>query len=186
MLAPSYWNVTVGGNASTAIVTLRSALVNWVKMICVVWASNRADLILSSSSFAATGALLNVSSDVITQTVALGQELTYPQASLVVVFINGFKMIGNTSLGIKVVPFKVDKNSFAVNITTVGCTLSSILISYAVFSPSFAAFQVYGDTFSTSIQQSSSFDLSQQIPNTPLKIWGFSSLSVQNVSSLQF
>lgn len=56
-------------------------------------------------------------------------------------------MVSNASLEIRVVPFKVQKNSFDVNITTVGCSLSSVLISYAVFSPSLAAFQVYGDSF---------------------------------------
>lgn len=56
-------------------------------------------------------------------------------------------MISNASSKIRAVPFKVQKDSFDVNITTVGCSLSSVFISYAVFSPSFAAFQVYGDIF---------------------------------------
>ena len=61
-MAPWGWNVTVGGNASTAIVTLRSELVNWVKIACVVWASNGADLMVGSNSFASAGAAPNISS----------------------------------------------------------------------------------------------------------------------------
>lgn len=73
VLAPWGWNVTVKGNGSTAIVTLKCEMVNWVKVACVVWASNRADLVLGSTGFAPSVALSNGSSSLTTQTVILNR-----------------------------------------------------------------------------------------------------------------
>lgn len=73
MLAQWGWNLTVKGYASTAIVTLKSEMVSWVKLTCVVWASSRADLMLGSTGFAPSVALSNVSSSLTTQTVTLGR-----------------------------------------------------------------------------------------------------------------
>jgi hypothetical protein len=120
--------------------------------------------------------------------VQLNRSIANYDSSIVVAFLNGFKLGSNSSFDLSVTPFKVGNGSFMVNISnTNNITIKGILISYIIFSPVHASFQVYGDNIAASLRQEQIyFDAAQEIPNTPFKLYGLSGVNTLKSVNFEF
>ena len=107
---------------------------------------------------------------------------------MAMVYINGLASTTDTNIGVSLLPYRVHKQAIHLTIQVARGQLSSLTLSYILFSPTRAPFQAYGNVIPLNSQptsQNMALLKGLGVADTPFKLYGLSGVDSQPEMDVQ-